>query len=214
LRNSQIGDERLVEELGRTFPNTRIISSNAQHRILEIDDEPVIVIATPGTEPVLKNGYSAGVIINSQVTLQRATLNAEEESRRRWFAFATLLRAEAELFIDSEYGNRNIQALVRWDGLGASVRELQERAVLSLPPFAKTVEVKGTHEAVAQVVRDLPGEVLISAPKSLETGEMVALIRISPSTSNVALNEIFRRVRAQSARGSHVARLRVDPISF
>jgi len=214
LRNSQIGDERLVEELGRTFPNTRIISSNAQHRILEIDDEPVIVIATPGTEPVLKNGYSAGVIINSQVTLQRATLNAEEESRRRWFAFATLLRAEAELFIDSEYGNRNIQALVRWDGLGASVRELQERAVLSLPPFAKTVEVKGTHEAVAQVVRDLPGEVLISAPKSLETGEMVALIRISPSASNVALNEIFRRVRAQSARGSHVARLRVDPISF
>lgn len=214
LRNSQIGDERLVEELGRAFPNTRIISSNAEHRVYEIDDQPVIVVATPGAEPVLQNGYSAGVIINSQVMLQRASLKAEEESRRRWFAFATILRPEAELFIDCEYANRNIQALVRWDGLGASVRELQERATLSLPPFAKTVEVKGIHEAVGQIVRDLPGEVLVSAPKSLETGEMVALVRISPSSSDVALNEIFRRVRAQSARGLHVARVRVDPISF
>lgn len=94
------------------------------------------------------------------------------------------------------------------------MRELQERATLSLPPYAKTVEVKGIHEAVGQIVRDLPGEVLVSAPKSREPGEMVALVRISPSSSDVALNEIFRRVRAQSARGLHVARVRVDPISF
>lgn len=171
-------------------------------------------MATPGAEPFFEPGYTAGVITNSQLTLQRATLNAEEETRRRWFAFASLLRPRAELFIDCDYGNRNIQTLVRWDGVGAGIRELFERVTLSLPPFTKAVEIRGIHEAVGQVIRELPGEVLVSAPKQSVNGETMALIRIASYSTNVVLNEIFRRVRAQSARGFHVPRVRIDPISF
>lgn len=214
LRNSQIGDERIVEELGRAFPNQLIILSNAAHRIPQIAAQPAIVVATPGAEPFFEPGYTAGVITNSQLTLQRATLNAEEETRRRWFAFASLLRPRAELFIDCDYGNRNIQTLVRWDGVGAGIRELFERVTLSLPPFTKAVEIRGIHEAVGQVIRELPGEVLVSAPRPTANGETMALIRIASHSTNVVLNEIFRRVRAQSARGFHVPRVRIDPISF
>jgi primosomal protein N' (replication factor Y) len=214
LRNSQIGDERLVEELGRAFPNQVIISSNAEHRVQTVSSQAAIVVATPGSEPITLDGYEAGVIIDSRISLERATLNAEEDSRRRWFAFATLLRPGSELFIDSEYTNRNLQALMRWDGLGASLRELQERENLLLPPHAKTVEIRGEHNSVGELIRALPGKVLVSAPKLAENGETVALLRFSIADNHLVLEEIFNRARAQSSRGSHVARVKVDPISF
>jgi primosomal protein N' (replication factor Y) len=214
LRNSQIGDERLVEELGRAFPNQLIISSNAEHRVERVSNQAAIVVATPGSEPIALDGYEAGVIIDSRISLERATLNAEEDSRRRWFAFATLLRPGSELFIDCEYTNRNLQALIRWDGLGASLRELQERENLLLPPHAKTVEVRGEHNSVGELIRALPGKVLVSAPKMAENGETVALLRFPMADNHLVLEEIFNRARGQSSRGSHVARVKVDPISF
>lgn len=214
LRNSQIGDERLVEELGRAFPNQLIVSSNAEHRVLLAPNHSAIVVATPGTEPIAQNGYTAGVIVDSRLSLERATLSAEEDSRRRWFAFATLLQPGSELFIDCEYTNRNLQSLVRWDGLGASLRELQERENLLLPPHAKTVEIRGEYNSVAELIRGLPPQVLISAPKLVENGETVALLRFLSAGNNHILEEIFSRARTQSTRGAHVARVKVDPTSF
>jgi primosomal protein N' len=98
--------------------------------------------------------------------------------------------------------------------LGASLRELQERENLLLPPHAKTVEVRGEHNSVGELIRALPGKVLVSAPKMAENGETVALLRFPMADNHLVLEEIFNRARGQSSRGSHVARVKVDPISF
>ena len=214
LRNTNIGDERILEEIGRAFPNQVIISSNLQHRIYHIDNESTIVVATPGSEPIAELGYAAGLILNGNLTLQRAALGAEEDTRRRWFGLATMLRPKSELFIDVDYGNRNLQALVRWDGLGASQRELMERQSLHLPPIAKSIQVLGEYQAVNSVVRGLPGHVLVSAPKTGVNGETEAVLRIPNDETHLVTEEIFRRVRQQSAKGEHVVRVKIDPIAL
>lgn len=214
LRNTIVGDEKVLEEIGRAFPNTVIISSNMQHRIYHIDNEPAIIVATPGSEPIAERGYAAGLILNGNVTLQRAALCAEEDTRRRWFGLAMMLRPKSELFIDVDYGNRNLQALVRWDGFGASQRELMERQTLNLPPIAKSIQVLGEYQAVNSVVRNLPGHVLVSAPKMGVNGETEAVLRIPFDETHLVTEEIFRRVRQQSAKGEHVARVKIDPVAL
>lgn len=214
FRFSQVGDLRILEELGRAFPNQALLSTNKDHRVRFVEGSPLIVISTPGAEPIAPAGYSAAVVINSALVLNRSALDAEEEARRRWFGLALLLCSGAPLFIDSEFQNRNIQALQRWDSIGIGVREFEERRALNLPPAVKTISVSGEFEAVAQVVRNLPPECEVSRPKLDGHNESSALVRINAPNPSQYIAEIFLRARTQSARGSSIARIKIDPISI
>lgn len=212
LRYHQIGDVRIVEELGKAFPNQSIVYSNKDHRLLELGSNPVIVIATPGAEPHVPDGYAAVIICNSRMMLERATLDAEEEARRRWFGIATMLRPGGALFIDSEGSNRNIQSLIRWNPIDIGLRELAERSELLLPPVVKAVEISGADPAVRSITRNFPREVAISLPKLLPKGEVSVVMRIPHSLATAVLSQIFQRARNQSAEGLDIARIKVDPL--
>ena len=214
LRQSQIGDLRIAEELGRAFPNQRVVFSNRDHRIPSVPDEPMIVVTTPGAEPVAQNGYGAIVVLNSQLLLDRATLDSEVETRNRWFYLGCMLKQEGIIYVDCDYANRNIQALVRWDPIGIALTELGERRNLLLPPTVKAVEVSGDLSAVTEVVRNLPENVLVSHPLIAHTGESVVLIRAKARESQALISEIFRRTKHQSASGARVARVKIDPVSL
>lgn len=214
LRNNQIGDLRVVEELGKSLPNQKILFSNRDHRLFTLENESVLVVATPGSEPIADLGYSAIAVVNSNLALERATLDADVDARNRWFALATLLRKNGTLFVDTETSHPTLQALIRWNPIGAAVNELEERKRLSLPPAVKTIEISGEYAAVSQIVRNLPDYVLVSNPQRNELGESAALIRIVNHQPLPVVKEIFGRVAAQSASGAPMARVKVDPVSI
>lgn len=216
LRNNQIGDERLVEELGKSFPNQTILFSNGDHRLSSIKNETSVVVATPGAEPTAESGYSAIVVLNSNLAIERATIDAEVDARNQWFALGTMLRPGGTLFIDADNSHRNIQELMRWNPIGASLRELAERRTLNLPPVVKTLEISGDYEAVSQVVRNLPDYVLVSRPKAKggATGQGTALVRVLTGNPLPVINEILGRVISQSASGGPIARVKIDPIDI
>ena len=213
FRHSQVGDERVAQMLGKSFPNQMILSVNAQQRVIEIDAEPRIVVSTPGSEPLAEGGYHAALVLNAAITLERATLRAEEDSRQNWFGLATLLTPNAPLFIDAPATNRNIHALIRWDALTVALSELAERAALNLPPAIKAIEVSGTHAAVLEIIRDLPSSFLRSQPR-VQENQSVALLRFTGTDRAGAVTEILKRARNQSAQGVSIARIRVDPTSL
>lgn len=204
----------MVEELGRAFPNYGILSSNKDHRIYSISDKSVIVVATPGAEPIAESGYAAAIILNSALILERSSLDAEEEARRRWFTLLTLLRTNAPLFIDADVGNRNIQALQRWDALSVGFREFEERKALRLPPANKALSISGTPEAISEIIRNLPESVEVSRPQWITHSEPTALIRINTNEAPQIVEDIFNQARMQSAQGRGVARIAVDPITL
>ena len=217
VRFLNIGDLRIVEELGKAFPNIKIISSNAEHRVLEVPDTPAIVVSTPGAEPLAHHGYSAVACLNSGLILNRASLDAEEQTRRRWFELGTLLRPGGVLFIDTDMSNRNMQALLRWNGIDVGMRELEERRALGLPPAARVVEVSGDSRSVHELVDGMPDSVdVFPANNSTENSaqEISLNIRIKGDSPSAIIDELFGRVRTQSAKGKRVARVRVDPNSL
>ena len=123
LRAPVVGDARTAEELGRSFPATTVRTSSGDRVRATVPDEPAIVVATPGAEPVAEGGYAAVVLLDTWLTLARADLRAEEEALRRWLNAAALRPARRPGRSPSATRHPALQALVRWDPAGFAERE-------------------------------------------------------------------------------------------
>ena len=147
LRAGIIGARRTAEEIGRSFPGTKVITSGAGEVHESVGPEPAIVVATPGAEPVADGGYRAVLLLDAWASLDRPDLRAAEEAVRRWFAAAALGRSWVDggtvilCGAPSHVTIPAVEALVRWDPEWFAARELGERAELDLPPTTWTAEV-------------------------------------------------------------------------
>ena len=127
MRAPVVGSLRTAEEWGRSFPGTSVTTSGGDHVLDEVPDAPGIVVATPGAEPRTHGGYAAAVLLDTWLSLSRPGMRAGEESLRRWFNIAGLVRpvgAGGRVVAVGEPTVAALQALVRWDPAGFAAREL------------------------------------------------------------------------------------------
>jgi primosomal protein N' (replication factor Y) (superfamily II helicase) len=152
LRALVTGAARTAEELGRAFPGVPVRTSGGQHVLATVPGEPALVIATPGAEPVAPGGYAAALLLDGWALLGRPSLRAAEEALRRWLNAAALVRPGGPVVVLAEATLPAVQALIRWDPVTFSERELAERAELGFPPAVRMASVTGSPEAVADFV--------------------------------------------------------------
>ena len=152
LRALVTGASRTAEELGRAFPGVAVRTSGGQHVLATVPAEPALVIATPGAEPVAPEGYAAALLLDGWALLGRPSLRAAEEALRRWLNAAALVRPGGPVVVLAEATLPAVQALIRWDPVTFSERELAERAELGFPPAVRMASVTGPPEAVADFV--------------------------------------------------------------
>jgi len=166
LRALVTGAARTAEELGRAFPGVPVRISGGQHVLAAVPAEPALVIATPGAEPVAEEGYAAALLLDGWALLGRPSLRAAEEALRRWLNAAALVRPAGSVVVLAEATLPAVQALIRWDPVTFSERELAERAELGFPPAVRMASVTGTPEAVAEFVgaAGLPAQAEILGP--------------------------------------------------
>jgi primosomal protein N' (replication factor Y) (superfamily II helicase) len=155
LRALVTGAARTAEELGRAFPGVPVRTSGGQHVLAVVPAEPALVIATPGAEPVAPGGYAAALLLDGWALLGRPSLRAAEEALRRWLNAAALVRPAAPVVVLAEAALPAVQALIRWDPVTFSERELAERAELGFPPAVRMAAVTGPPEAVSDFVGTL-----------------------------------------------------------
>lgn len=172
LRLSKVGALRTAEELGRAFPQVPVISSSAEHVRATAGADPALVVATPGAEPVAEGGYAAALLLDGNEMLARPWLRAEEQTLRRWFNAAALVRSAARggtVVVTADH-DQAVGALVRWDPSGHAYRQLQERHELGLPPAVRTAALTGPRDALATTLRDLdlPQQVTVVGPAPLK----------------------------------------------
>ena len=172
LRALVTGAARTAEELGRAFPGVPVRSSGGPHVLAAVPAEPALVIATPGAEPVAHGGYAAALLLDGWALLGRPSLRAAEEALRRWLNAAALVRPGAPVVVLAEATLPAVQALIRWDPVTFSERELAERAELGFPPAVRMASVTGPSEAVADFVgaAGLPDRAEVLGPVPVETG--------------------------------------------
>ena len=101
------------------------------------------MVATPGAEPVAEGGYGAALLLDGWAMLSRAELRAGEETLRRWSNAAALVRAGGAVVVGADAALPVVQALIRWDPVGAASRELAERTELNFPPATRMAALTG-----------------------------------------------------------------------
>ena len=220
LRTPRVGVSRTAEELGRAFPQVRVVSSWSGHLVDTVDADPALVLATPGAEPRPEEDYAAAVLLDTGLLLGRPDLRAAEEALRRWLVVCALVRPAAEggtVLAVGEPDARAIQALVRLDPAGFAARELAERAHTRFPPAAKLVTVDGPREALTEAEgawRPVPG---VEHFGPVDLGDDVWRMTVRcPTAHGTELVEALRGfAAARSARkASGSVRVQVDPATI
>ena len=187
VRSVLTGVDGVHRELGRAFPGVRVIRSGGDHILDAVGDEPQIVVATTGAEPVAKGGYAAGILLD---TLQAGRgLAATQRAIFRRLHAASLVRAarlggRVLLMDDDPFVRRTV---VRFEPVEWAVQTLRERAAVHLPPTVRTAEVfgdRGSVERLALAAREAPG---------LEQSELELLEeRTAQADTDPQLTMVFR----------------------
>lgn len=211
LRAGIVGARRTAEEIGRSFPGTRVITSGAGEVHESVGSQPSIVVATPGAEPVAEGGYAAVLLLDAWASLDRPDLRASEEAVRRWFAAAGLARSWSDGGVVVLCGAPShvtipaVEALVRWDPQWFAGRELVERAELSLPPTTWTAEVvtdRKRVESIGHAVRAAAPDTQVLGPLPVPGAEeRRRLVITTPFAEGPLVAAALKDVRAgESAR--------------
>jgi len=218
IRAIVTGAARTAEELGRAFPGVQVRTSGGESVIAAVPDRPALVIATPGAEPLGR--YAAALLLDGWALLSRPSLRAGEEALRRWLAAAALVRAGGTVLVHGDAALPAVQALIRWDPVGFSERELADRCELGFPPAVRMAAVTGSAPAVASLLSGVaPGfEVLgpvpveRGGPPGDEPGHVRALVRAPRSRGAALARALHAAQAARSARkeGGGV-RVQLDP---
>jgi primosomal protein N' (replication factor Y) (superfamily II helicase) len=230
LRSIVTGAARTAEELGRAFPSVPVRTSRGQAVIALVPETPALVVATPGAEPAACGGYAAALLLDGWILAGRATLRAAEEALRRWLNAAALVRPAAEggrVVAVADSSLPAVQALIRWDPVRHSERELAEREHLRFPPSVRMGAALGPQNAVTELIEaaqlppgaDVLGPVpaLPGAPVTgdAEDGEVRVFIRV-PRAHGADLARALQAAQAvRSARkATGVVRVHMDPVDL
>jgi primosomal protein N' (replication factor Y) (superfamily II helicase) len=149
------GAGRTAEELGRAFPAVPLLTSGGAETIPAVPSSPALVVATPGAEPGVAGGYAAALLLDGWMLLGRPGLRAAEEALRRWMNAAALVvpaAAGGAVVIVADAGIPAVQALIRWDPVTHSQRELSERNQLRFPPSVRMASLTGPADAVTALL--------------------------------------------------------------
>lgn len=234
LRRGAAGVMRTAEELGRAFPGKAVVTSSGEHIKAAVPDVPALVVATVGAEPVAAHGYAAALLLDGNSLLRRENLRAGEDTVRRWFNAAALVKPASQggLVVITADDTAATGALLRWDASGYASRELALRKELQLPPAVRVASVTGGRADVGhfsqafEASAALPsGTKLRSAgPAPLQplTGAAqlpaadadVRMLYFIPYSDAAAATRAMRAVKAASAakRTSGPVQLRLDGV--
>lgn len=194
------GSERTADELGRAFPNTRVIVSDGEHQVTHVDARPALVIATRGAEPFATGGYRAVILLDGDRMLMTEQLRIAEACLRWWSDAAALAAPGAPVHLVGVAGPA-ARALATWTQPAYARAELAERAPLHMPPTVRVAAVEGTAAAVAEAIAQLRADV----PALTETSILGPVAREDSVRALVRFEYALGRAVAESLRASVVA---------
>lgn len=158
LRMASSGSERTADELGRAFPNVRVIVSDGEHQVAHVEAAPALVIATRGAEPIARGGYRAVLLLDGDRMLLTEQLRIGESCLRWWSRAAALAAPGAPVHLVGVDGPL-ARAFATWTSASYARAELADRAPLRMPPTVRVAALEGRAGAVGAALTTLRADV-------------------------------------------------------
>ena len=232
LRRGATGVIRTAEELGRAFPGKTVITSSGDQVKAHVTSGKALVVATVGAEPIAEGGYAAALLLDGDSLLRRETLRAGEDTVRRWFNAASLVRpgADGGLVVVTATDTGAVGALLRWDPAGYALRELSLREELQLPPAVRIASVTGPRDAVQHFSGAVSAQleqtgfllrtagpaplILTGPPSTRRPAEDVRTLLFFPYGQAAAVTRVLRATRSATAakRSAEPVQVRLDGV--
>ncbi|MGV9193000.1 primosomal protein N' [Microbacterium sp. MC2] len=206
LRMASSGSERTADELGRAFPNTRVIIADGDHPVSRVEDRPALVIATRGAEPAAVGGYRAVILLDADRMLMAEQLRVGESCLRWWSNAGALAAPGAPVHLVGVSGPI-ARALATWTHAAYARSELADRAPLLMPPVVRVAAVTGTATAVEAALARLRDEVpelpaaAVLGPVPVDEGGVRALVRFEYGLGRRVAEQLRAAVVADAIRG-------------
>jgi len=206
LRMASSGSERTADELGRAFPNTRVILADGDHPVVSVDARPALVVATRGAEPHAEGGYHAIILLDGDRMLLAEQLRIGESCLRWWSNAAALAAPGAPVHLVGVAGPV-ARALATWTQPAYARAELADRAPLHMPPAVRVATVEGTAASVQNAIADLRGALprleptAVLGPVPVEGEGVRALVRFEYAAGKTVADTLRASVVADALRG-------------
>ncbi|MEN3309261.1 MAG: hypothetical protein V7603_5463 [Micromonosporaceae bacterium] len=221
VRAAVVGARRTAEELGRAFAGVPVRTSGRDGVLASVPDEPALLVATPGAEPVPEGpGYGAVLLLDTWALLTRADLRATEETLRRWLAAAALARPAGQggtVVVVADGGLAPVQALLRFAPATLAERELASRRELGFPPAVRMASLTGAPPAVAELLElaRLPDGTDTLGPVPLPDGQERMLLRVPRSAGRALADALHEATGVRTAKKApDPVRVQVDPLEL
>ena len=168
------GATRTVEQFERQFPGVRVMLSDGDTPITQVDARPALIVATRGAEPRAAGGYAGVLLLDGERMLAAETLRVGEDCLRWWENAAALARPQASCLLAGVAGPIG-QAFATGRLEDWLREELALRRELRYPPAVRVAAVTGAEPVVRAAVAKLDGlggvDVLGPSPVAAAPGE-------------------------------------------
>lgn len=208
------GATRTAAELGKAFPNARVIESTGEKKIASIAAGNSLVVATSGAEPYVEGGYRAVVLLDAKVLVSRQSLRATEEAVRLWSnAIAKAGHNGSSVLVGVSSELAKLFSL--WNHPRIAAEEYRSRQELSLPPAVRLGSITAELALVTELSQALAKQpsVIRIGPAPVEDrsdSNLWRLIFKYPYADGIALARLLKsevaRISAGKKRISHSGR--------
>ena len=191
------GAIRSAAEYAKAYPGYQVLYSSGEEQLREIEGSKILVIATPGSEPV--GDYAAIIILDAAIAYSHIDLRSQERVRLLWFSMLSKLSQDGAAYIGLPPQLEVSQGLLRSDAYGLALRELHERSRVQLPPSFRLVTLVGNHSDLSATASLFTSKGFSSFPvdgKRIDRSKLLVKIPSSNALAFIELLHSIQRIRA------------------
>ncbi len=143
FRRGRSGSSRTAAEIGKMFHNAVIYEATHEKKPQISERSNQIVVATPGSAPRLKSGYSGLLVLDPDIWFAAQSINAEQNALRDWCEAMELLSPSGRVVI-AGLGERLGKPVALWQHREIARAAYLDAKQLKLPPALRIVRISGT----------------------------------------------------------------------
>jgi primosomal protein N' (replication factor Y) len=203
-RPVRIGSSAIAEQLRRSFPNVSVIEATGDNPVISTNAKGVVVVATPGAEPDVQDGYDLVVIADAAQMVGAPRLRALEQAVGNWANAISLSSANA-LTIFVGLSGSVAEHMKSLDFNAVVSADYQDRLSLGLPPSTRVASISASNaHDLAQLKDSLSATDIFERLRILPSPEPLMLVLDYQYSDGLALAALLKhQTKMLTAKSKH-----------